>query len=349
MSTDSVPDHRPQFPTGPLPGVAIAGFGAIARSAHLPAYRDYGVPVRGVWSRSGVADPPEGSGVQYASFEDLLADPQVGIVDIATPPAGRIDLIAAAVRAGKHVLAQKPLTFDLTALASVLQEAQERGVVVAVNQNARWAPPWRLATQLIADGAIGRVSSIVHLHDKPLPPLAGTPFDDVPHMLITDYLLHWFDISRCWLSGSTATSVSAVDSRVPGQDPQARNPWTATVRIGCDDGAHALLHIPGSVPTGSGGCPFWIHGTEGSLRGSLLLGSDRLELERDGRTTEYPLTGQWFTDGFAGAMAELMSSIAQDREPFNSAAQNLASLQLVTAAWTSADGGALPVPMTIEL
>jgi predicted dehydrogenase len=39
---------------------------------------------------------------------------------------------------------------------------------IAVNQNARWAPPWRLATLLVEDGAIGDVVGVTHLHDKPL-------------------------------------------------------------------------------------------------------------------------------------------------------------------------------------
>ena len=72
---------------------------------------------------------------------------------------------------------------------------------------------------------------MTHLHDKPLPPLAGTPFDDVPHMLLSDYLVHWIDITRCWLEGDRVLSVSAQDSRVPGQPAEARNPWHASLQL----------------------------------------------------------------------------------------------------------------------
>jgi predicted dehydrogenase len=272
----------------------------------------------------------------YASAEELLADPAVGIVDIATGPEDRLRLIAAALDAGKHVLAQKPLTFDLAGLAPLLATARERGLRVAVNQNARWAPPWRLATLLVADGEIGEVVGVPHLHDKPLPPIAGTPFDDVPHMLVADYLVHWVDITRCWLEGKDVDSVQARDSRVPGQPASARNPWSASVHVQCTDGATAVLRVVGDARTRHGSCPFWIHGTEGTIRGSVLLGSDRLTLERGSTTTDFALDGQWFVDGFAGTMGELMCAVAEDREPSNSAAHNVASLRLVLAARASA-------------
>ena len=74
----------------------------------------------------------------------------------------------------------------------------------------------------------------------------------------------------------------------------------------------------GGSRTARPGCPFWIHGSEGTIRGSLLLGSDFVELERDGATERFELVGAWYVDGFAGAMAELMSAVAEGREPYNS-------------------------------
>lgn len=349
FAAPAVPDYRPRFPDGRRLGVAILGCGQIAQNAHLPAYSRYGVDVVGVWSRTPAttADVPDRFDVVrqvYATAEDLLADPDVDVVDIATGPEGRLRWIDAALDAGKHVLAQKPLTFDLPGLAPLLRKADERGLRIAVNQNARWAPPWRLATLLVADGAIGDVVGVTHLHDKPLPPIAGTPFDDVPHMLVTDYLVHWVDITRCWLEGRGVDSVQARDSRVPGQPDAARNPWSATVHVQCDDGATALLRVVGDARTKNGSCPFWIHGTEGTIRGSVLLGSDRLTLERGDTTTTYALEGQWFVDGFAGAMGELLCAIAEDRPPSNSAAHNVASLELVLAARSSAQAGGAVVP-----
>jgi predicted dehydrogenase len=344
-----VPDTRPRIPTTPL-GIGLVGAGAIARSAHLPGYAAWGIPVVAVASRDPrdartLADEFE-IGTFHTSVDHLLADPRVGVVDLATGPVGRIDLVARAVRAGKHVLAQKPLLTDpadIAPLLAVLAEAASRGIRVAVNQNARWAPAWRLATLLVRRGAVGDVVGVTHLHDKPLPPLAGTAFDAVPHMLITDYLVHWIDITRCWLEGTSVAAVRAADSRVPGQPDAARNPWHASIDLDTDVGASASLRIVGDVRTRAGGCPFWIHGTEGTIRGSVLSGSDRVEHERDGVTTRYALEGQWFPDGFAGAMGELLTAIEEDREPEHSAAHVLASVRVGIAAAQSAALDGTPV------
>ena len=355
--TAATPDYRPRFPET-RPAVAILGCGQIANTAHLPAYQKAGVEVAGVWSldettTAGIQERFPGVGTVYRDGDELLADPRVGIVDIATGPAGRVEWIAKAIAAGKHVLTQKPLISDpadLPALEEALAEAARRGLRVAVNQNARWAPAWRLVTLLIRDGAIGDVVGVTHLHDKPLPPIAGTPFDDVEHMLISDYLVHWVDITRCWLEGSTVETVAAHDSRVPGQPETARNPWHATIHLGCTDGATALLRVVGNAKTRTGGCPFWVHGTEGTLRGSILLGSDRVVLERGDTTTSFALEGQWFVDGFAGTMGELMSAIDEDREPENSAAHVLASVRTTFAAVESVRaGGAVVRPTNLEL
>ncbi|MDQ0727666.1 Gfo/Idh/MocA family protein [Microbacterium sp. W4I20] len=232
----------------------------------------------------------------------------------------------------------------------MLEEARAKGLRVAVNQNARWAPAWRLATLLIREGRIGDVVGVTHLHDKPLPPLVGTPFDDVPHMLLNDYLVHWIDITRCWLEGSTVVAVAASDHRVPGQSDEARNPWGADLRIDVSTGASASIRIVGSAVASAGGCPFWIHGTEGTLRGSVLLGSDRLTLDRDGETTDFALEGQWFTDGFAGTMGELQSAISEQREPENAAAHVFATVRTTMAAVESAERGGMPVhPVDLAL
>jgi predicted dehydrogenase len=346
-------DTSPRFPDD-RGGVAILGAGSIAQSAHLPAYQQHGVGVTGVWSRSpsttsNVLERFPFVGRVYGSAEELLADPEVRYVDLATGPEGRLEWIEAAVAAGKHVLCQKPLTLsatDVARLPEVLAKADAADVRVAVNHNGRWAPPWRATTLLLRQGAIGDVVGVTHLHDKPLPPLTGTPFDDVPHMLLTDYLLHWVDITRTWMGDVVA--VQATDSRVPGQPPEARNPWSATLSMTAATGATATLRIAGNVVSSRPGVPFWVHGTTGTLRGSVLLDSDRLELDDGTTRTPVELSGAWFVDGFAAAMGELMCAVAEDRQPENSAADAALSVALVLAARTSAEHGGSPVdPRTV--
>ncbi len=343
-------DYRPSFPPGYTPGIGIVGCGDIATTWHLPAYAKYGVNVVGVY------DPaPEATtrlqerfpfvGCVFPSLDELLADPAIDVVDIATGPEVRIDLIRRAVESGKHVLAQKPLALDPRAAREIIDEADNRGIRIAVNQNGRWSPPWRIATQLIADGAIGDVVGVTHFLDRPLPPLVGTHFDEVEHFAIFDYFVHWIDISRCWLDGKTVAFVRAREYRPPGQPPDAKAAWAAWVEVEYEDGASAMIRLTGDARTQRPSCPFWVHGSKGTIRGSVLLGSDFVELERGELTTRFALEGAWYPDGFAGTLGELVTAVAEDRQPFNSARHNLLSLRITLAACRSAEELSRPVAL----
>ena len=343
-------DYRPVFPPCYAPGVGIVGCGGIVKDWHLPAYARYDVKVIGVYDRL----PEATRGVQetfsfvqrvYTSLDELLADPRVDIVDVATGPETRLDVIEKAVDAGKHVLAQKPLALDLRAARETVEEAERRGIKVAVNQNGRWSPPWRIATLLVDDGAIGEVIAVTHLLDKPLPPLLGTHFDEIEHFTLFDYFAHWIDISRCWLDGRPVAGVRAYEYRPPNQPAELKTPSAAWIEILYEDGANVMIRCVGDARTSRPSCPFWVHGTEGTIRGSVLLGSDFVELEKDGITSRFALEGAWFPDGFAGTLAELASAIAEDREPFNSARHNLLSLGITLAACRSAEAGSRPVSL----
>jgi predicted dehydrogenase len=349
LTADGV-DYRPSFPPDYTPGIGIIGCGGIAKAWHLPAYAKYGVDVVGVF------DPvPEATnGVQgqfpfvrrvFPSLDELLSDPGLDIVDIATGPDVRLDLMRRAIEAGKHVLAQKPLALDHRAAREVVEEAERRGVRVAVNQNGRWSPPWRIATLLIEEGAIGDVVAVTHMLDKPLPPLVGTHFDAVEHFTIFDYFVHWIDISHCWLDGKTVAAVRAREYRPPNQPVAAKSPWAAWVEVQCDDGTDGMIRLEGDARTNRPSCSFWIHGAEGTIRGSVLLDSDFVELERDGVNTQFALEGAWYPDGFAGTLGELVTAIAEDREPYNSARRNLLSLRMTLAACRSAEERSRPVSL----
>jgi predicted dehydrogenase len=331
------PAYRPAFPDGYRPGIGIVGCGHIVRKAHLPAYAAYGCDVVGVYdvrieATAGVDVPV------FATLDDLLGDSRVTVVDVATHPDARPGLIRRALDAGKHVLAQKPLALDVETARALVEEADRARLKLAVNQNGRWAPPWRIATVLIQAGAVGEVHSVTHLLERGFEFVLEHPhFDEIDHLLLYDHCVHWVDISRCWLDGRTVTSVQAREYRSPSQPSASRQPWGGWIAIQCADGANASIRSTGGAVAAEPGCRFWVHGSEGTIRGSILLGSDRVELERDGATTAYPCDGAWYNDGFAGAMGELVTAIAEDREPYNSARHNLLSLELTLAACRSAE------------
>jgi predicted dehydrogenase len=344
------PAYRPAFPSDYRPGVGIIGCGGIVKLAHLPAYTKYGVDVVGVFD----ASPEATEGIQarfpvvgevFASVDELLDDPRIHVVDIATHPAVRRLLIEQAIDAGKHVLSQKPFAVDLAAARALVAHAERSGVRLAVNQNGRWAPPWRIATLLIEHGQVGEVCAVTHLFEHDFDWTVGTPYDEIEHFVLYDFAVHWIDITRCWLADRTVATVSAREYRTPSQAPGQKAPWGALVVVDYVDGTSAVIRSIG-VSTRRAGNPFWVHGTEGTIRGSIRKQTDFVELERDGASLRYALDGEWLPDGFAGTMAELCSAVAEDREPFNSARHNLLTLEMTLAACRSADEGSRPVALS---
>jgi predicted dehydrogenase len=341
--------YEPQIPERPLPGIGIVGCGSIVREAHLPAYERYGLDVVGVYdidpSATAVVADRFDVGKIFTSLDELLADESIAVVDVATRPEERVEIVERALDAGKHVLAQKPAATSTGELRGIIDRARRRDLKLAVNQNGRWAPPWRVATLLIQQGAVGDVLAITHLHDMSLHWTIGRHFNEMEHFLIYDYSIHWIDITRCWLAEKDVASVRALEYRTPNQPPEARTPWSMWVVIECRDGTTATIRSVGCSETGRHSHPFAVHGSAGTIRGSVLGSSDYVELDRGDSTRRFMLRGDWYPDGFAGSIGELLSAIAENREPFNSAEHNLLSLQLTLAAVRSSERRGEPVTL----
>jgi predicted dehydrogenase len=346
---DTSIEYRPRFPVEYRPGIGLVGCGHIAKLAHLPAYAAYGVEVVGVYDAvpDATADIREQFpvvGQVFGSLDELLADPRIEIVDIATHPTARLELVRAAVAAGKHVLSQKPFAPTVAAARELVEEAERAGVRLAVNQNGRWAPSWRIATRLVETGRIGEVTAVTHLFEHDFDWTVGTRYDEIPHFVLYDFAVHWIDITRCWLAGKEVATVRALEYRTPTQAEGQVAPWGALVVVQYADGSNALIRSIGTA-TRRPGDPFWIHGAEGTIRGSVRQGTDFVALERAGDTVEFALDGEWLPDGFAGTLAELCTAISEEREPFNSARHNLLTLQMTLAACLSAGEDGRPVSL----
>ncbi len=96
----------------------------------------------------------------YESNEAIFADPEVEIVTIAVPNELHAPLAIAALRAGKNVICEKPVTMSSAELAEVIAVANECGRIFSVHQNRRWDQDYIMMKQLYASGEIGDVFGI---------------------------------------------------------------------------------------------------------------------------------------------------------------------------------------------
>src|SRR5207237_5970520 len=77
----------------------------------------------------------------YTRYEDLLADPEVDIVYIATPNAHHADQAISAAEAGKHILCEKPLAMTAEDALRIVEAARAHGVKLGTNfQTRHYAP-----------------------------------------------------------------------------------------------------------------------------------------------------------------------------------------------------------------
>lgn len=96
-------------------------------------------------------------GKAYASAQELLADPEIDAVSVCAANVSHAELTIQALRAGKHVLCEKPMAIKMEDCEEMLAEAVKAGKRLLIGQNQRFAKAHVTAKQLIADGVIGKV------------------------------------------------------------------------------------------------------------------------------------------------------------------------------------------------
>jgi predicted dehydrogenase len=92
-------------------------------------------------------------GVQvYNEYQQMLADPEIDLVTIATPDHAHADIAVAAAKAGKHLIIEKPLTTSLADADRVIAAVREAGVTAMTLFNHRWVPAYANAKDRIDAG-----------------------------------------------------------------------------------------------------------------------------------------------------------------------------------------------------
>ena len=329
--------YQPQEPNHYRPAIGVIGCGGIS-AQHLNAYRHAGYRVTALCDRNepkAIARRDEfyPEADVFTDYRDLLALKEIEIVDVTTHPADRVEIIEAALLAGKHVLSQKPFVTDQTVGRRLVALAETQGRKLAVNQNARWAPHFSYIRQAIQAGLIGEVHSVNFTLHWDHRWIIGTEFEKIEHLILSDFGIHWFDLAVSFFGQRQWKNVFAALTSAVGQ--QANVPMLAQAVIEFDGGL-ASLFFNANVTHGQEDRTV-VAGTKGTIisRGPSLSEQTVTLFTAEG-CAQPELSGTWFREGFHGAMAELLCAIEEQREPSNNAQDNLRSLELCFAAIESA-------------
>ena len=240
--------------------IALIGYGFVGKTFHAPLLKAVqGLEIAVVSSRhpdNVLADLPQAKVV--SNPEEAACHSGVDLVVIASPNETHFPLAAAALRAGKHVVVDKPFTITLAEARQLAALAREERRLLSVFQNRRWDSEFLGALAVIEDGRLGEVLHFESHMDRFRPevrvrwrevagPGAGLWYDLGPHLI--DQALQLFGLPQ------------TISANLTKQRPQAQT----------DDWFHVLLNyerlrvlLHGSLLVAGGTPRMAMHGTRGS-------------------------------------------------------------------------------------
>ena len=338
----------PDLPPKTDYGIGCIGAGFIMKDIHLVAYAEAGFNVVAIASRTPAhaqaAADERGVGTVYDTWQDLLDDERVEIVDIAYPPDQQLGIIREAVKRPhvKGILAQKPVAFTLDEAVEMVRLCDEAGVKLGVNHNMRYDQSMRALKSLLDAGELGE------------PVIAEIVMNARPHwqefirqygrIALLNMSIHHLDAFRYQFGDPERILVSVRND--PSQDFEHLDGIAIYV----------LEYANGLRAVGLDNCYTWsdhniqwrVEGTEGIAKGTIgwpdypdgspstLMWTTRA---REGSWERPSWDDQWFPQAFKGTMGQLMRAIQEDAEPAISGRTTIGTMALVEAAYLSAREG----------
>lgn len=242
-------------------GAAVVGTGFIG-TVHTQALRRLGVQVRGVLGSSaarGTARAAEmGVPYAYADLDELLADDAVDVVHVTSPNHAHYAQVLAILRAGKHVICEKPLAMTSVESAEMVEVARASGKVAAVCYNIRFYPLNQQAHGMVAAGDLGDIRFVSgHYHQDWLAKETDWNWRLVADeggtlRSVGDIGTHWVDLTS-FVTGLKAEAVMAELATFVKERERPVGPVetfsnavgeTETVPIDTDDAAMIMIRYP---------------------------------------------------------------------------------------------------------
>lgn len=335
--------------------IGIIGCGKIAQVRHIPEYdQNPDVQLYGFYDlsadRTGALAEKFGARA-YDTIDDMLADPMIDAVSVCTANAFHADNAVAALRAGKHVLCEKPMAITMQDCEKMVQEAAQDGKILMIDQNQRLARAHVEAKKMIDTGEIGKVLSFrtTFGHGGPetwsINPGKGTWFFDRKQAAMgamADLGIHKTDLIQYLLS-QTVTETTARLSTLDKTDAEGN-------LIGVDDNAFCIYKMSGgTIGTMTASWTYYgtednstvLYGTEGILRiyddpvHSIVI------IRKDGTRSEYDVEQIQTNDNQtkSGVIDLFVESLKKGKALELTAESVLSAMKAVFASLESAETG----------
>ena len=261
-TTAHAPMQQPA-PTQTL-GVAFLGAGDISE-LHADAVASCaGATLRGLWhldQEQGRVKAARYGCRSYSSAEEALSDPEVQCVSVLTNLETHREFAELAMRAGKHVLVEKPAGASLEEVASMQRCAAEAGVQCVPVHNYVYEPALERARALIDRGDIGRIVSVHVLYNIHHPEVVAARYPGVIRQIMTHHAYVMLYL------GGVPVSVAGMKATLNDGSVEQENLAVATLQLQ----GGAIAHLQASFAADDHAGDPWtflvkVIGTEGATR-----------------------------------------------------------------------------------
>lgn len=345
----------PRLPVKMDLGIGCIGSGFIMADIQLVSYRDVGFQPLALATReedyAQAVDVARRHGIPsvYRTWQELLKDPKVEILDIAFPPHLQLEIVKEAVKESSHIkgiLAQKPLAVNLAESKEIVRLCQDAGIVLSVNQNMRYDQSMRALKNILDKGYLGE------------PVLATIEMRAIPHWqkFLEDYdrltllnmSIHHLDIFRYLFGDPEKVQVCVrQDPRTQFEHRDGISLYTLKYENGMiASSVDDVWAWPGEGTEKDNYIKWRVEGTGGIAKGTIgwpdyptpTPSTIEFTTSRQPGYWFRPQWGKvWFPDAFAGTMAQLMCAVEDGVEPEISGRDNLKTMALIEACYMAVD------------
>lgn len=282
-------------------------------------------------------------GCSVRSSEEILSDPAIEAVLVATSTDTHADLVEAATSAGKAVLCEKPVDLDLARARACRDAAAATGRPVMMGFNRRFDPNFAALKAALDGGEVGTPELLSITSFDPAPPPVA--YVRVSGGLFRDMMIHDFDMAN-FIMGTLPRSLSAAGSNLV--DPEigaAGDVDTAVVTLTYDDGRLAVIRNSRRAAYGYDQ-RVELLGSAGLLQADNVLETSLVKSTEAGVQSAKPLYFflERYMPAFEAEWSAFVECVATGKPPSAGLDAGIASLTMAEAAAASLAEGR-PVAM----
>jgi predicted dehydrogenase len=287
----------------------------------------------------------------FADLEGALATIETDAVLVITPPNTHHAVATLALRAGKHVLLEKPLATTIEEARDLIQTAGAMGRILMVSQNYRYRPGAVAARQVVADGVLGDLAAVrvrCVRDTRTIWPADNFRYE-MRHPFVLDMSIHHADLLRA-ITGQEVTTIYAQGWRVPDSPYQHDPAVAATLTL--SGGATVLYEGDWATraPETSWNGEWELIGERGRLTwtgpANDVMASTLLLQLRGEEPRTLPLPDLAVSDRTA-SLALFREAVMTGQEPETSARDNIRSLAIVLGCVASIESGGVVAPPSV--